>query len=533
MSSARTSPRPLTERRSRRSSNALPDRAEIFSKCPRSSRINPKKPAVILSEKTASQLSALYKEKKCAPDETLKSLGEAVRAKDARTRAYIQFDPSRARRRDVSKDAPLWGVPIAVKDNICVADEEITCASKILQGFISPYHATVIEKLLAAGAVICGRTNMDEFAFGSSCETSFYGPTRNPRDPGRVPGGSSGGSAACVADHTAIAALGSDTGGSIRQPASLCGVVGIKPTYGRVSRYGLVAFASSLDQIGPITKDVRDAALLLGVLAGHDPKDSTSANLPVPDYPEVLGRPIKGMKIGIPREYLSSGSGQSGISPAVQKAVREDAVRVLERLGASCREVSLPHTAYAASTYYIIAPSEASSNLARFDGVRFGFRHRGGKNLLEMYEKTRGEGFGAEAKRRIILGTYSLSSGYYDAYYLRAMKVRTKIKNDFDEAFKQVDVLLTPTSPSTAFKLGEKSTDPVEMYLSDIYTISANLAGVPAISIPCGIEERAGKPLPIGLQFMAKPFDEAALFQVAHAFEQHTDFHKKLGNVKE
>ena len=472
------------------------------------------------SNQTAYELSRLVKESHLNPDEILKSLAESVAKKDPAVRAYIDFDIKKAKRRKnaAGGDAPLFGVPIAIKDNICVENWEITCGSKILKGFVSPYNATVIEKLLGAGAVIMGRTNMDEFAFGSSCETSCYGPTHNPWDISRVPGGSSGGSAASVAANIAIAALGSDTGGSIRQPAALCGVVGLKPTYGRVSRYGLIAFASSLDQIGPLTKDVRDSALLLKVIAGHDPKDSTSADVPVPDYLEFLGRDIRGMKIGIPKEYY-----QEGLSPEVAEAVR-GAVHQLAGLGAEIVEnISLPHTAYAVSVYYIVAPSEASSNLARFDGVRFGYRKKGAPNLLEMYEETRGEGFGQEAKRRIILGTFSLSSGYYDAYYLRAMKVRTKIKNDFLEAFKQVDLLLTPTAPSPAFKIGEKTQNPLQMYLSDIYTISANLAGLPAISVPCGLTKEG---LPIGLQFIGKPFDEGNLFRVAAAFEKKAQFER-------
>ena len=474
-----------------------------------------------VSKKTAFQLSECYQKKECTPKEALASIAHAVEEKDKRLNAYIHFGSSRPIQRR-SQGGALQGIPIAIKDNICVEGQETTCASKILQGFVSPYNATVIEKLLDAGAVIYGRTNMDEFAFGSSCETSFYGPTRNPRDPERVPGGSSGGSAACVAGHMAIAALGSDTGGSIRQPASFCGVVGMKPTYGRVSRYGLIAFASSLDQIGPITKDVRDSALILRTLAGHDPKDSTSADLPVPDYPGFLGKDIRGMKIGIPKEYSKPTTPEGSI-------VMDNAKRVLETLGARVEEMSLPHTAYAISAYYIVAPSEASSNLARFDGVRFGYRAPQPESMLQMYERTRGNGFGAEAKRRILLGTYSLSSGYYDAYYLKAMKVRTKIQQDFDEAFKRFDALITPTAPSAAFRLGEKTQNPIEMYLSDIYTISANLAGIPALSVPGG--HSADKGLPLGLQFLGKPFDEGKLYSLAYAFEQHTDFHKKLGNA--
>ncbi len=479
-----------------------------------------------LSRLTASALAGLYQKNEITQKEALDSLSHAVFHKDRderQIRAFVNYENLKPVHRKADKKSPLWGVPIAIKDNICIEGEEVTCASKILKGHVAPYNATVIEKLLDAGAVMYGRTNMDEFAFGSSCETSCYGPTRNPRDPERVPGGSSGGSAACVADHTAIAALGSDTGGSIRQPAAFCGVVGIKPTYGRVSRYGLIAFASSLDQIGPITKDVRDAAMILSVIAGHDPKDSTSADVPVPDYTTFLGKDIKGMKIGIPKEYVAE-----GLSPELQKVFKA-ACEIFKKLGAELVDVSLPHTKYSVNVYYIVAPSEASSNLARFDGVRFGHRTKEAKNLTEMYEMSRGEGFGAEAKRRIILGTYSLSSGYYDAYYLKAMKVRTKIKQDFDEAYKKVDAILTPTAPSGAFKLGEKSSNPIEMYLSDIFTIAANLAGVPAISFPCGVTEKDS--LPLSMQLMGKPFDEGNLFRLAHAFEQSTDYHKKLGNV--
>ncbi len=475
---------------------------------------------------TASALSERLRKNECTQKDALDSLSKSIQERDADSRkihAYVRREATRPIHRKADRNSPLWGVPIAMKDNICVEGLEVTCASNILKGFISPYNATVVEKLLDAGAVIYGQTNQDEFAFGSSCETSCYGPTRNPRDPDCVPGGSSGGSAAAVADHTAIAALGSDTGGSIRQPAAFCGVVGIKPTYGRVSRYGLIAFASSLDQIGPITKDVRDAALLLGAIAGHDPKDSTTADVPVPDYASFLGKSVKGMKVGKPAEYF-----QGGLTSEVAKCI-EESCAALKALGVEIVDVSLPHTEYSVNVYYIVAPSEASSNLARFDGVRFGHRSKTSQNLLELFEKSRGEGFGAEAKRRIILGTYSLSSGYYDAYYLKAMKVRTKIKQDFDEAFKKVDAILTPTAPSGAFRLGEKTADPLQMYLSDIFTISANLAGVPALSLPCGL---AGKGLPVGLQFLGKPFEEEKLFQLGHAFEQATGWHKKLGNVQ-
>ena len=422
----------------------------------------------------------------------------------------------------------LAGVPIVIKDNICVEGEKTTCGSKILEGFSPPYNATVIEKLEAAGAILMGKANMDEFAFGSSCETSIYGPTHNPWDLTRVPGGSSGGSAAAVAAGLAVMALGSDTGGSIRQPAALCGIVGMKPTYGRVSRYGLIAFASSLDQIGPLTMDVSDAALLMNVIAGHDELDSTSVELPVPDYTKVLSKNIQGMKIAIPREYFIG-----GIDPEVEESL-EDAIRCLEKLGATVEKISLPNTEHAISVYYIVAPSEASSNLARFDGVQYGYRsespvtsHQSPEKqepLREMYFRTRGEGFGKEAKRRIILGTYSLSSGYYDAYYLKAQKVRTLIKNDFDRAFTAYDCIVTPTSPTPAFKIGEKANNPLQMYLSDVYTISANLAGIPAMSVPCGFT-KAG--LPIGLQLLAKPFAEETLFHVGYAYEQANEWHKR------
>ena len=411
----------------------------------------------------------------------------------------------------------LSGLPITIKDNICTQGLNTECCSKILQGFNPPYDATVIAKLKQVGAKIFPfKANMDEFAFGSSTENSYFGSTHNPWDLNRVPGGSSGGSAAAVASSQAIWALGSDTGGSIRQPASFCGVVGLKPTYGRVSRFGLIAFASSLDQIGPITKDVRDAAILTQIISGFDPKDSTSVNQPVSDYTLSLGLDIKGLKLGIPREYFIE-----GLDTQV-KIIIEEAIDKLKGLGALAHQVSLPHTEYAVPVYYIIATAEASSNLARFDGVQYGYRAKS-DNLIEMYEKTRGEGFGDEAKRRIILGTFALSHGYYDAYYLRALKVRTLIKQDFDKVFEDFDCIITPTCPTAAFKIGEKTSDPLKMYLSDIYTISVNLAGIPAISIPCGFTKGG---LPVGLQIMAKPFNEEMLFRVAHAFEQNTQWHK-------
>lgn len=416
----------------------------------------------------------------------------------------------------------LAGVHIAIKDNICVKGEETTCASKILKGFKPPYNATVVERLKISGAMLAGKTNMDEFAFGSSCETSCYGPTRNPWDIERIPGGSSGGSAAAVAAGIAEMALGSDTGGSIRQPAAMCGVVGLKPTYGLVSRYGLIAFASSLDQIGPITRDVRDAARLLNVIAGYDEMDSTSADIPKKDYTKFLTGGVKGMRIGIPKEYFIE-----GIDPEVLGAVNA-AVKIFERLGAKTVKISLPHTEYAVNTYYIIAPAEASSNLARFDGVQYGFRAKDARDMIDMYIQTRSKGFGSEAKRRILLGTYVLSSGYYDAYYLKAQKVRTKIREDFARAFAEVDCVITPTAPTAAFKIGEKAEDPLSMYLSDIFTIPVNLAGIPAMSIPCGF---TGKGLPIGLQILATHFMEDKIFAAAYAYEQDTEWHSRHPNL--
>jgi len=416
--------------------------------------------------------------------------------------------------------SPLAGIPIAVKDIMCTKGVLTTCGSKILSNFIPPYDSTVVKKLKEQDVVIVGKANMDEFAMGSSTETSHYGITRNPWDTSTVPGGSSGGSATATAAGEAICALGSDTGGSIRQPASLCGVVGLKPTYGRVSRYGLIAFASSLDQIGPFGKDVTDCALLLNVISGRDKMDSTSVDLPVPDYTKSLINDVKGMKIGIPKEYFI----EDGMDPEVTKKVR-DAIKVFEDLGAICDEVSLPNTNYGIADYQIISRAEASSNLARFDGTRYGYRTpEDVDSLKEMYKKTRSEGFGAEVKLRIMLGTYALSTGYYDAYYLKAQKVRTLIKNDFDEAFKTFDILLTPTSPTTAFKIGEKMDDPLTMYLSDIFTVNCNIAGIPGMSMPCGLSS-AG--MPIGLQLLAKPFDEETIFRAAYTFQQNTEHHLK------
>ena len=415
------------------------------------------------------------------------------------------------------EEQPLLGVPIALKDLICTQGSRTTCASKILDQFVAPYNATVVNRLNAAGAVIVGKTNMDEFAMGSSNENSSHHATMNPWALDRVPGGSSGGSAAAVAAHECIAALGSDTGGSIRQPAGFCGVTGLKPTYGRVSRFGLVAFASSLDQIGPITKSVADAATLMNVIGGKDGVDSTSADVPLPDFTQALDQDVKGMKLGIPKEYFTG-----GMQPEVEKAVQEG-IRTLESLGMQTVDVSLPHLDYAVAAYYIIACAEASTNLSRYDGVKYGYRSSKSDNLVNMYENTREEGFGEEVKRRIILGTFVLSSGYYDAYYLKGQQVRTLIKQDFENALEKCDVIAAPVTPYPAFKLGEKLDDPLQMYLADIYTISANLAGIPAMSIPCGFVSKEN--LPIGLQLMGKHFDEANLIAVGHKFQQATDFH--------
>ncbi|NLL13885.1 MAG: Asp-tRNA(Asn)/Glu-tRNA(Gln) amidotransferase subunit GatA [Fibrobacter sp.] len=402
---------------------------------------------------------------------------------------------------------PLLGIPVAVKDNICTMGIKTTCGSRMLQNFIPPYDAAVVEMLNNAGAVIVGKTNMDEFAMGSSTETSFSGITRNPVDPQRIPGGSSGGSAAAVSAGYVPAALGSDTGGSIRQPSSHCGVVGLKPTYGRVSRYGLVAFASSLDQIGPVTSDVRDAGLLLSVLSGKDKRDSTCAGKPFSDDHSIYNKDIRGMRIGLPAEYFGE-----GLSDAVRKHL-DELLQKMKSAGAQAIEISLPHVQYAIATYYIICTAEASSNLARYDGVKYGFREMSAKNLMDMYTETRQKGFGAEVKRRIMLGTYVLSSGYYDAYYLKAAKVRTLIKKDFDDAFQKCDVIMSPVTPAPAFKIGEKTEDPLQMYLTDIYTVSANLAGIPGISVPCASVDG----LPVGVQFMAPAWQEERILKAGYA----------------
>jgi aspartyl-tRNA(Asn)/glutamyl-tRNA(Gln) amidotransferase subunit A len=476
-----------------------------------------------LNTLTCHRLIELLDKKDISPIDICNNIINKIEETEKNLNALAHFDKEiclqrcKTLKKDAKKGA-LWGIPIFIKDNICVKDELTTCSSKILKGFKPPYNATVIEKLIGADAVLMGKTNMDEFAFGSSTETSCYGPTRNPWDLSRIPGGSSGGSAAAVSADEAIFALGSDTGGSIRQPAGVCGVVGLKPTYGRVSRYGLIAFASSLDQIGPITKDVEDAAILLKVISGHDEMDSTSADSPVSDYLSGMKKDIKGLRLGIPKEYFIEGMDEE-VKDSIKSAIEK-----LEKLGAICEDMSLPHTEYAVSVYYLVATAEASSNLARFDGVQYGLRSENIKSMMDMYKKTRREGFGDEAKRRIILGTFALSSGYYDAYYLKALKVRALIKRDFDEAFKKFDAIITPTSPTAAFKIGEKTSDPLTMYLSDIFTISANLAGIPGISIPCGFTKNN---LPIGLQISGKPFDEEMILRIAYNYEQNTDWHKR------
>ena len=441
----------------------------------------------------------------------------------AREAALEQANRADEKLKQATDPAPLLGIPIALKDNFITKGLRTTCASKILGDFIPPYDATTVDRVRSAGAVIIGKTNLDEFAMGSSVENSAFFATCNPWNLERIPGGSSGGSAAAVAADECIAALGTDTGGSIRQPAACCGIVGLKPTYGRVSRYGIIAFASSMDQVGPMTKDVHDAALLLEAIAGQDPADSTSINSSVPRYSAALNGDIKGLRLGIPKEYFVSGM-QIEVGEAVRSAIRE-----LEKHGAVIEEISLPHTEYAVAVYHIVATAEASSNLARYDGMRFG-RRANGKDLIETYMISRDEGFGAEVKRRIMLGTYALSAGYYDAYYLKAQRVRTLIRKDFDAAFGRCDVIVTPTAPTTAFRLGEKTQDPLQMYLSDIYTISINLAGLPAISLPCGFD---GEGMPIGLQIIGKHFDEATILRVADTYERATEWHKTKPRIQD
>src|SRR6476659_473658 len=469
------------------------------------------------------ELRDFLRRREISPAEALQALEERINAVDPKISAYLVHDlaAATAEAEKANVSLPLGGIPIAIKDLINVEGQQCSCASKILRRYCAPYSATVIEKLRGHGAIPFGRMNMDEFAMGSSTENSSVQLTRNPWDLSRVPGGSSGGSAAAVAADIAFGALGTDTGGSIRQPAALSGIVGFKPSYGRVSRFGLVAFASSLDQIGPLTKTVHDSALLMNAIAGHDSHDSTSLNVAVPDYAKNLGRDLKGIRIGLPKEYMIE-----GVDPVVKSAVKA-AVKQLGELGAEIVEVSLPHTDYAISVYYILATAEASANLARFDGVRYGHRADNIANLFDHYARTREEGFGAEVKRRIILGTYVLSSGYYDAYYLRAQKVRELIRRDFARAFEKIDALVSPTAPTPAFKLGEKTADPLQMYLADTFTIAANLAGICGISVPCGFaSSESRKKLPIGLQLLGKALDEARIFQIAHAYEQSTDWHK-------
>ncbi len=482
-----------------------------------------------LIEKNVSELKELLKNRKVSVSELVRAYFERIDEVEDKIKSYLTIVKDKAledaARKDefISKngypaDKPLFGIPIAIKDNICTKGIKTTCASKILYNFVPPYDATVIKKLKDAGAIIIGKTNLDEFAMGSSTENSAFQKTCNPYDLNCVPGGSSGGSAAAIAAFETPIALGSDTGGSIRQPAAFCGIVGMKPTYGRVSRYGLVAFASSLDQIGPFAKNVKDAALLLNVLSGKDPMDNTSVDIVVPDFTEDLEKEIKGRKIAIPKEYFGA-----GLSDEVREKV-DNCIKLFEEMGAVCEEVSLPHTEYCIATYYLIATAEASSNLARYDGVHYGYRAKNVKDIISLFSKSRAEGFGDEVKRRIMLGTYVLSAGYYDAYYLKALKVRTLIKRDFDRVFENYDVILTPTSPTPAFKFGEKTSDPLKMYLSDIYTISVNLAGTAGISINAGYS-KAG--LPIGMQLISRPFDEKTLFNFAYKLEKALNVFKK------
>jgi aspartyl-tRNA(Asn)/glutamyl-tRNA(Gln) amidotransferase subunit A len=471
-----------------------------------------------------AELRELLRSREVTAREVVESLRDRIAEIDPRVDAYLSLDVEEALRQaeTADLDLPLGGVPIAFKDIISVAGQPCTCASKILRNYRATYNATVVEKLKAAGAIVFGKTNMDEFAMGSSTENSSVKLTRNPWDLSRVPGGSSGGSAAAVAADQAFAALGTDTGGSVRQPAALSGVVGLKPSYGRVSRFGLVAFASSFDQAGPLTKTVRDAALILNAIAGADARDSTCRKERVLDYMANLDRDLRGTRLGLPKEYLIN-----GIDPQVRAAV-DAAVAHLESLGVEIVEVSLPHTEYAVATYYMIASAEASANLARFDGVRYGHRAENPRDLLDLYGRTREEGFGAEVKRRVILGTYVLTAGYYDEYYNRAQKVRKLIQQDFVEAFSKVDALLSPTTPEVAFRFGERSADPLRMYLADVFTIAANLAGICGISLPCGFAKtEEGTELPIGLQVLGKPLDEARILQIAYGFEQSTPWHRR------
>jgi len=472
-----------------------------------------------ITELTLCELKKLYEKKEVKVSEVISSLLEKINSEEQNLHSYLYINEKAIDEAKIvdekiargEKLRDLEGIPIAIKDNICTKNIPTTCASKILQNFVPPYDATVIKRLKEEGAIIIGKTNMDEFAFGSSTENSAFGPTKNPFDKTRVPGGSSGGSAAATSANLCFASLGSDTGGSIRQPASFCGVVGLKPTYGRVSRYGLIAFASSLDQIGPITKDVSDCAILIKVISGKDNMDSTSIDIPIADYTSFLKDDIKGIKIGIPEEYFVE-----GIDGEIREKV-ENILKNLEEEGVKIEKISLPHTEYGIAVYYIIATAEASSNLARFDGVKYGYRSTNYTDLIDMYEKTRGEGFGEEVKRRIILGTYVLSAGYYDAYYLRGQKVRTLIKKDFEDAFKKVDLILTPTTPELPFKIGEKKDEPLKMYLSDVFTVNVNLSGLPGMSIPAGFSSNG---LPIGVQIIGPYFKEEKIIQLSYSIEK-------------
>ncbi|MFO1499465.1 MAG: Asp-tRNA(Asn)/Glu-tRNA(Gln) amidotransferase subunit GatA [Verrucomicrobiota bacterium] len=483
----------------------------------------------MLPQLQIDQLAEKVRSRAVSAREVIQSYLDRIARVEPTVKAFLSYDADDALRQADAIDQRLQtstaggnerllGVPLALKDVIAVQGQPLYCGSKVLEGFVSPYSATVVHKLKAAGAIVFGRLNMDEFAMGSSTENSGFFTSRNPWDVTRIPGGSSGGSAVAVAAGECLASLGSDTGGSVRQPAALCGVVGLKPTYGRVSRFGLVAYASSLDQIGPVTRTVRDAATVLGVISGHDPRDSTSVPKPVPDYTAALGGELRGLRIGLVKEYMVG-----GLDPEVAAAVQA-AIQQLQKLGAEIVEISLPHTEYAIAAYYIIATAEASANLARFDGVRYGRRVEGA-DPIQMYGRTRGQGFGAEVKRRIILGTYVLSSGYYDAFYLRAQKVRTLIRRDFESAFQRVDAIAAPTTPTAAFPIGAKANDPLQMYLSDIFTIAVNLTGMCGISVPCGFT--AQPKLPIGLQLLGPAFAEPTILRVAHAYEQSTGWHQE------
>lgn len=487
-----------------------------------------------LCQLTIHEASAKLSAGEITATELTEAVLERILTVDNEVKAYLTLTPENALEQARQVDAryaagergPLLGIPLAIKDVLCTKGVPTTCGSRILEDFVPPYDATAVARLKAAGAILLGKTNTDEFAMGSSTENSAFFTTHNPWDLTRVPGGSSGGSAAAVAADECLGALGTDTGGSVRQPAALCGVVGLKPTYGLVSRYGLIAYASSLDQVGVLAKDVTDAAILLQAIAGHDPRDSTSLDVPLPDYAGRMGNPshLQGVRVGVPQEYFIE-----GMQPEVEAALHA-AVDVLADLGAAIVKVSLPHTEYALPVYYLIAPAEASANLARYDGVRYGLRVDEGGGMIEMYKATRGRGFGAEVKRRIMLGTYALSAGYYDAYYLKAQKVRTLIKADFDAAFAQVDVIVAPTSPTTAFRIGEKIDDPLQMYLSDVFTLSMNLAGNCGLSLPCGFDDNG---LPIGMQIMGPPLGEEQVLRVAYAYEQATEWHKRKPTLAE